>query len=58
MECKDFPADREQILRDAVRGKKTRVIQALAERGSGDQPLHYLHISDEQRGAFGEGGSE
>ena len=53
-----FPADREQILRDAVRGKKTRVIQALAEKGGGDEPLHYLHISAEHRGAFQEGGTE
>jgi len=58
IETKDFPADREQILRVAVRNKKARVIQALSQRGNQKSPLLYLHIGEEQRKAFGEGGSE
>jgi coenzyme F420 hydrogenase subunit beta len=52
----DFPADREEILREAVGNKKKRVVKALSERGSESSPLAYLKIDEEQRTMFLEGG--
>ena len=53
---KQFPAEREQILREAVGNKKRRVIKELNERGSESSPLLYLKLDDEQRKTFLEGG--
>jgi len=53
---KEFPAEREAILREAVGNKKQRVIKQLSERGSESAPLLYLKIDDEQRKLFLEGG--
>ena len=52
----DFPADREAILREAVTGKKRRVIKELSERGNEASPLLYLKMDDERRKLFLEGG--
>jgi len=54
----EFPADREEILREAVGNKKKRVVKQLSERGSESSPLLYLKMDDEQRASFLEGGSE
>ena len=56
--AKEFPAEREAILREAVGNKKKRVIERLAERGSESAPLHYLKIDDEHRRSFMEGGPQ
>lgn len=52
----EFPADREEILRGAVSGKKQRVVKELSERGSETSPLAYLKMDDERRQMFLEGG--
>ena len=52
----DSPADREAILREAVSGKKQRVIKQLSERGNEASPLLYLKMDDERRKLFLEGG--
>jgi coenzyme F420 hydrogenase subunit beta len=53
---KEFPAEREAILREAVGAKKHRVIRELTERGNESSPLLYLRIDEEQRKMFSEGG--
>jgi coenzyme F420 hydrogenase subunit beta len=52
----DFPAEREEILREAVGNKKKRVVKALSERGNENAPLAYLMLNEEQRTLFLEGG--
>jgi coenzyme F420 hydrogenase subunit beta len=52
----EFPAEREEILREAVGNKKKRVVKALSERGNEDSPLAYLKLDEEQRTFFLEGG--
>jgi coenzyme F420-reducing hydrogenase beta subunit len=54
----EFPAEREEILREAVGNKKKRVVAQLSERGSEASPLVYLKMSDEERSSFLEGGPE
>ena len=52
----EFPAEREEILREAVGNKKKRVVKALSERGNENSPLAYLRLDEEQRNFFLEGG--
>lgn len=56
MALEQFPAEREEILREAVGNKKKRVVKALSERGTENSPLAYLKLDEEQRAFFLEGG--
>jgi coenzyme F420 hydrogenase subunit beta len=53
---KEFPSEREEILRTAVENKKKRVVKALSERGNENSPLLYLKIDEKERDLFLKGG--
>ncbi|GAB4345083.1 MAG: hypothetical protein Kow0099_25040 [Candidatus Abyssubacteria bacterium] len=56
IETREFPAEREAILREAAANKKRRVLHELGRRGNESSPLLYLKLDDEQRNYFLEGG--